>query len=396
MDKQESLRRAEEHIFSTGLDDSGAQLGLANMRYGLAKIHWVQERVGLPPDGTFIAAPDLSVTRNVNRWRSGFGYGGKVAWGDGDQEFIVLDVKPNCCGMLVGGMDKLPSGDSVSREVQALKKETVVIDGVPIIWDFGISNHFIGVFRAEPLVADPFPPYVFIMHCSGGELRGHTSLGDGLYWDKSEALQEKAEIFETPFGPLRVLLGSQAVAYYTFFQRAEAFAKKRRCLAGERLFGEYRPISNDSHQGLLNMDEMVLGAYPIQGTDTVSPLTLRADLPAYLVRGKPNLSDQTIEILGFGERARQWGVYERLRSANIVPHGGGYTFPHLQAVWSASDVDGERYFEVEFDNGHGRQFLSDVRGLPYAYRGHEVVSRVLELGMGELLARLDVIYTLKL
>jgi hypothetical protein len=395
MDEEELLRRSEEHIFSTGLDDSGAQLGLANMRYGLAKIHWVQEKLGLSPNGTFIAAPDLSVTRNRNRWRSGFGYGGKLAWGDGDQEFIVLDVKPNCCGMLVGGLDVLLSSDSVLREAQALKKETVFIDGVPIVWDFGISNHFISVFRVEPLGRDSLPPYVFIVHCSGGELRGQTSLGDGLYWDRSEALHAKAEVFETPFGPLRVLLGSQAVAYYAFFQRAEALARKRRCVAGERLFGDYQLINNDSHQGLLNMNEMVLGVYPIQGTESTFPLTLRADLPAYLVRGKPNLRPQTIEALGFGERARRWSLYERLRSANIVPHGGGYTFPHLQEVVSVMDIDGERYFKVNFGKGHGQQLLSDIRALSYTYRGDEVVSRVLELGMGDLLARLHVVYTLK-
>jgi hypothetical protein len=395
VDKEELLRRADEHIFSTGLDDSGAQLGLANMRYGLAKIHWAQERLGLAPNGTFIAAPDLSVTRNRNRWRSGFGYGGKLTWGEGDQEFIVLDVKPNCCGMLVGGLDLLPSSDSVLQEAQDLKRETVFIEGMSIVWDFGISNHFISVFRVEPRVTEPLPPYVFIIHCSGGELRGQTSLGDGLYWDRSEALHAKAEVFETPFGPLRALLGSEAVAYYTFFQRAEAFAKKRRQVAGEQLFGDYQVISNDSHQGLLNMNEMVLGAYHIQRADMGFPLTLRADLPAYLVRGKPNLTAQTVEALGFGERARRWGVDERLRSADIMPHGGGYTFPHLQGVLSVVDVEGERYFEVNFGNGHGRQLLSDVRALPYAYRGREVVSRVLELGMGELLARLDVIYTLK-
>jgi hypothetical protein len=135
VDKEELLRRADEHIFSTGLDDSGAQLGLANMRYGLAKIHWAQERLGLAPNGTFIAAPDLSVTRNRNRWRSGFGYGGKLTWGEGDQEFIVLDVKPNCCGMLVGGLDLLPSSDSVLQEAQDLKRETVFIEGMSIVWD---------------------------------------------------------------------------------------------------------------------------------------------------------------------------------------------------------------------------------------------------------------------
>ena len=109
MDRQLLLRRAEEHIFSTGLDDSGARLGLANMKYGLAKVHLAQEALGLAPDATFITAPDLTVTRNHHRWRSGFGYGGRLTWGDGQQELIILDLKPNCCGMLVGGLDDLPA-----------------------------------------------------------------------------------------------------------------------------------------------------------------------------------------------------------------------------------------------------------------------------------------------
>ena len=115
MDRQRLLQRATEHIFSTGLDDGAARLGLTNMRYGLAKIHLAQESLGLIPDATFIAAPDLSVTRNSSRWRSGFGYGGRVTWGDGQQELIILDLKPNCCGMLAGGLDYLPARDDLLR-----------------------------------------------------------------------------------------------------------------------------------------------------------------------------------------------------------------------------------------------------------------------------------------
>ncbi|MGB3904315.1 MAG: hypothetical protein WBB22_05285 [Anaerolineae bacterium] len=395
MVKEELLRRADDHIFSMGLNDSGSRLGLANMRYGLAKIHWVQERLGLLPDGVFIAAPDLTVTRNRNRWRSGFGYGGKLAWGDGGEEFIVLDLKPNCCGMLVGGLESLPSSEGILERAQALKSEEQAVVGVAVAWDFHISNHFIGVYRVERLTADPLPGFVFVMHCSGGELRGQTSLGDGLYWDESEALRKKADLFETPFGPLRVLVGSRAAAYYEFFGQAEAFAKARRCLAGERLFGDYHLISNATHQGLVNMNTMVLGAYNVEGTDSPFPLMLRADLPAYLVKGKTNLSSETVSALGFEERARQVGVYEELRSASIIPHGGGYTFPHLDEVLSVADTDGERCFEVSIRNDGRRQFLSDVRSLAFAYRGEEVLSRVLDLGMAELLARLDLVHAFK-
>lgn len=397
MDRQTLLQRASEHIFSTGLDDSGARLGLANMRYGLAKIHLAQEALGLAPDTTFVAAPDLTVTRNLNRWRSGFGYGGRLTWGDGQQELIILDLKPNFCGMLVGGLNRLPALDILLQRVQTLRAEELRVDGIPLKWDFGESNHFINVFRVTPLDGSSLLPYAFVMHGSGSELRGETAWGDGLYWDRSEALQRKAEILETPFGPLRLLTGQAARDYYAFCQRADAFAKKRRLLVARRLFDDLTLYNNDTHQGLVSMNDMVLGTYLVpEGGEAIFPLTLQAYLPAYLVRGRPNLSDAVIKRLGLGERARLLSLYDRLRSANVIPHGGGYTFPHLRDVVSVIELGQERYFELSMDAGDGRQIVSDVRDLPYAYRGMEVVERVVELGLGELVARLDPIYVLKI
>jgi hypothetical protein len=397
MERQTLLQRATAHIFSTGLDDSGARLGLANMRYGLAKIHLAQEALGLAPDATFVAAPDLTVTRNRNRWRSGFGYGGRITWGDGHQELIILDLKPNYCGMLVGGLNRLPARDPLLQRVQALQAEELSIEGIPIKWDFGVSNHFITVFRVIPLDDSSLPPYAFVIHSSGSELRRENAWGDGLYWDRSEGLQRKAEILDTPFGPLRLLTGPAARDYYAFCQRVDAFAKKRRLLVARRLFDDMTLYSNEAHQGLVSMNDMVLGSYPVgEGEETILPLTLRADLPAYLVRGRPNLSDGVIEALGLGERARRLGLYHRLRSANIIPHGGGYTFPHFQDVLSVIELGQERYFELSLGADDSRQIINDVRDLPYAYRGMEVVERVVELGLGELIARLDPIYVLKL
>ncbi len=401
MDRQMLLQRATQHIFSTGLDDSGARLGLANMKYGLAKIHLAQEALGLPPDAIFIAAPDLTVTRNLNRWRSGFGYGGRLTWGDGQQEWIPLDLKPNFCGMLTGGLDRLPALDTLLQRVQTLQAEELSIDGMPLKWDFGESNHFINVFRVTPLLPHPhtptFLPYAFVMHSSGGELRGETAWGDGLYWDRSESLRRKAEILETPFGPLRILTGQAAREYYAFCQRVDAFIQKRRLLVAQRLFDDMTLYSNVAHQGLASMNDMVLGTYLTrEGEDAIYPLTLQAGLPAYLVRGCPNLSDAVIKRLGLEERARRLGLYDRLRSANIIPHGGGYTFPHLREVLSVIEMGQERYFELSLGTDESRQYVSDVRDLPYAYRGMEVVERVVELGLGELVARLTPLYVLKI
>jgi hypothetical protein len=397
MDREATLHRAAEHIFSTGLDDSGARLGLANMKYGLAKIHLAQEVLGLSPNATFIAAPDLSVTRNSVRWQSGFGYGGRVTWGDGEQELVILDLKPNCCGMLVGGLDRLPDRDTVLQRVHALRSVGLNINGVPLKWDFGDSNHFITLFRTVPLSEREFLPYAFVIHGSGSELRGETSWGDGLYWDQSEALRRKADVVETPIGSLRVLTGQKARDYYDFFQWVDDFSKQRRLLIARRLFGDTTFYNNETHQGLINMNEIALGVYAVPGEgEAVFPLTLQAHLPAYLVRSRPNLSADTIERLGWAERARRLGVYGRLRAANLVPHGGGYTFPHVHDVISVIEMDQERYFELSFVTGEGRQIVGNVRDLPYAYRGLEVVEHTVALGLGELVAQLDPIYGLKL
>ncbi|RME46979.1 MAG: hypothetical protein D6791_06945, partial [Chloroflexi bacterium] len=274
MDTEARLRRAEEHIFSTGLPDSGTRLGLANMRYGLAKIHWVQEQLGLPANATFISAPDLTVTRNTNRWRSGFGYGGNITWGDGNVDLMILDLKPNGCGMIVGGLDYLPFSRDLLERVHALMHEPVEIDGIRIQWDFGKSNHFIDLFRVEALADVELPPYVFMMHFAGSELRGDTPLGPGLYWDRSRTLQASMQIFETPFGPLRALTGEAARASFDFYCYVDSFVQRRRLFAADRLFDRYDLINNENHQGLIHPNQMVLGCYHFTDTEHIYPIGL--------------------------------------------------------------------------------------------------------------------------
>lgn len=396
MDKRQLLERAAANIYSTGLDDSGARLGLANMKYGLAKIHLAQEAFGFKPDATFIAAPDVTITRNTTRWKSGFGYGGLLTWGNGQRELIVLDLKPNCCGMLVGGLEKLPSQSRILQRAQIIHNEDHRIDGIPIQWDFGISNHFISVFRVTSLDGTSYSPFALIIHGSGSELRKPTKLGDGLYWDLSEELQRKAEVFDTQFGPLRLLIGQAANEYYTFVERANTFSQKRRLLVANLLVDDITLYSNENHQGLVSMNQMGLGIYVVQDTEIILPITLQARSSAYLARVRPNLTDEVIKRLGLEEQARRHGRYNQLRTANILPHGGGYTFPDIRDVLSVIDMGQERYFELILNHENGRQIVNNVRDLAFAYRGKEVVDRVVELGLGELTARLDPIYSIKL
>ena len=89
------------------------------------------------------------------------------------------------------------------------------------------------------------------------------------------------------------------------------------------------------------------------------------------------------------------GVYDRLRQANILPHGGGYDFPHMTGVTRVVEFGERRYFEVDLASDHGSQVISNVRDIPFNYRGKTVILRTMELGLGELVAKLVPFYVLK-
>jgi hypothetical protein len=129
--------------------------------------------------------------------------------------------------------------------------------------------------------------------------------------------------------------------------------------------------------------------------DRIFPFVLRADLPAYLAVGKPSLGENEIEALGFTKRSMGLEVYHRLKKADIMPHGGGYSFPDILEVIRVFECDRHRYFEVDMHNDRGKKLLSDVKDIPYYYRGREVVLKSLELNLCELVAKLLPRYVLK-
>ncbi|MEE8432611.1 MAG: hypothetical protein V3S16_15290 [Candidatus Desulfatibia sp.] len=192
---------------------------------------------------------------------------------------VILNVKPNTCGMLVGGLDRLPEISELVHKIEEIKDRKDQIDGIDIQWDFHISNHFIDLFWVKPLGEVQLSEYVFIIHSSARELAGDNRTGFGLYYDRSQRLADMAEMLDTPFGPLYILTGSRAREYYEFNCYAEEFSKQKRILAAEALFGEFQYISNEVHQRLVNMNEILLGCHllPEKDPEVILPLVLRAD-----------------------------------------------------------------------------------------------------------------------
>ena len=171
LSKLDLLRRAKEHIFSTGLNDGASKLCKANMKYGLAQFQIIQEKHGFEPKATFISSPDETISRNNFRWNSGLGYGGRLNWGNGSDKIIFLNVKPNCCGILVGGLEEIPDPYDLIKTIDKVKSIKLYDNDVLINWDYGVSNHFINCFETKILSDIDFPPYMFMIHGSAPEFR---------------------------------------------------------------------------------------------------------------------------------------------------------------------------------------------------------------------------------
>lgn len=391
------LGRARDLIFSTAEKDAAADLCIANMTYGLAKIHMVQESLGHPPDACFVGTPDMTITRNSGRWRAGIGYGGKLSWGDGNRDLLVMDVKPNTCGMLVGGLQERPDVVELTGRLHDLHRSDLELDGVPIKWDFGTGNHFIDIYEtAETFTATDLPRYIFVIHASGAELRGESAHGPGLYWDDSGAWERRYQIVETPWGPMHILRGDDLAEYMEVYWKTDDFAIRRREMAARELFGDITLIANINHQGLADPNVILLGCQStVTEPSTLLPIMVRADRPAFLMEGLPNLTLDKVRELGFEERAENAGVLDRLLNANVMPHGAGYSLPHLSTVRRVIEIDGTRYFELERLNQRDTQIISDPKDLTCGYRDESVVQRTVECGMGRIAARLEPLFVLK-
>ncbi len=399
------LDRSKQFIFSTALEDSASKLCILNFRYGLAKMHLVQEHLGMDPNATFIAAPDCTITRNLERWRNGIGYGGKITWGDGNEQLVFIDTMPNACGMLVGSLDEIPDPIELVQRVHEMNESSgeVELEDIPIFWNFGSGNHFINVFEIFPNPAVrnsvDLPQYSFIVHSSPAELKNDNNPKKmGLYYNESEELRYFSETFETPFGDIHYLTGNNAKNYYNFFEWALEIGKKRRLLAGKLLFGsEFKVIANNCHQGMVHMNEVALGCHVFNDSKELFPLTLRADLPCYLMSGIPNFTEEAMESLNFTDRVRKYELEDRLSNANILPHGGGYSFPHIIAIPEIFEsVEKRRYFSVDMGTGIGSMMFETPRELQFNYRGRTVVIHTLDLGLGEIVARMVPRFALKI
>jgi len=398
----ELLKRSSEYIFSTSMDDGAARLCKANMKYGLAQFHLIQEKYGFEPKANFISTPDETISRNEYRWKSGLGYGGRLNWGNGTERLVFLNIKPNCCGILVGGLDDVPEPYDIIKKIDEIKSTDLYHNDVLINWDYGIANHFINCFETKTLSDMKLPPYIFLIHGSAPEYRNE-KYGIGLYIDRSKTLKEMAIEESTRFGKQYILIDSEAKEYIHFNKDAIKFSNEKREVIARLIFGsDFKKICNQPHQFMKDYNTIYLGT---NCTDlscelidcNIFPIALRADIDAYLFRGKRNLSETTLKNIDLFTRANNLGLLDLLKTADILPHGGGYAFPDIKKVRNVLEHKDQRYFSCELKSDSNRlKIIRNMRDLQFTYRGQEIVLKTIQLDLGELVAQLSPIFSLKL
>ncbi len=375
------LDEAARACFFLGVDDMAERLCAANMPYGIAKIRYIQARHGITPDACFVGAPDATITRNIDRWQAGFGYGGRIRF-SGD--FSVLSVKSNCCGIYLGGLSEIPAPADVLSRIKEVQNNLPQVSGTPLSWDFGKSNHFISVVQFDNEVEGH--PYGVVIHGSGPELRNEGEHGAGLYFDRSETLGRIADKETTPWGDLLVLRGAALDEYWRGYLEAERISRARRKVIADLLFPGIAEISNTIHQGASAPNDVHLGCLVDTG-DTPVPLVLKAELPVPIIRCVDNLSPEVVESLGFTERAEGAGLLERLTGANLLPHGGGYGVAGYERIAEIIEEGSSRLYVMETEGANpARVYHRNFRNIPFYYRGEEVLHRLEELRLGEVVA----------
>ena len=242
---------------------------------------------------------------------------------------------------------------------------------------------------------------MFFIHGSAPEYRDE-KYGMGLYVDKSKFLKELAIEESTKFGKQYILIDNDASDYIEFNKKAIEFSKNKRIIMAKNIFGNnYKVICNQTHQFLKDYNNMYLGSnctnIDCNFVDSdIFPTALRADIPAYLFKGKDNFNTTVMQNLNFLERAEILGIQNILESACILPHGGGYRFPDIKKVNEVLEYKDKRYFVCELKTKERVKIIRNVREIQYEYRGRDIILKTLQLNLGSIIARLNPIFSLKL
>jgi len=376
------MSNIEKYMFSTAVGDTSSKVSILNTKRGLAKIKHALKKLGVDKPPIAVFGPDAGITRNYERWKSGFGYGCVIRWPD--PNFAFPQIKPNACGMLITLLKEPISEDKLLERIKKVRKNPPQIGSNKLNWDIGSSNHFIEILEVDKCKSSQLErgDTVALLHTSPSEMK------DIMYNFERWGSKDHGGWIDTPFGDLLVLRDDTADEYYREFKNLEKASKNKRLKVADLIFREHQVVSNPMHQGLFKRNEARLGLYDCNDKEFF-PLSLRPDLPVFLLKGKENISDDM-----YNNHEVSDTISKNLTGINILPHGGGYELR----------IDGHNpcsfNFEEEYlfrlSGNESNYIFSNPSKLPYDYRGLDVLQKVKEWELGEVAAELNQRYTVKI
>lgn len=381
------MRDAERHLFSLGVGDAAEEVGRVNVTLFLAKIHFIQEQLGNRPYAMFIGAPDFTFQTSPYKFHEAVPEGGKIIWGDGTYNFVPAEIEPDFCGLLAGAVENGIDLEEVLDTLHEMRqKDSYYVGNTKIeLHNFRPSSHFLNLYGVDNHKALNLPESVAVLHTSSDEMR------DLL----SDLVRERAEEMRTPFGVSRVLRGSDAWEYQRRCRDSSDFTKKKRKLLFEEIFGHGEIIANHNHYELTGPNGAVIGCSAVNEEGEVFVITLIDGSPAYLVKGRKNLTPRKIEELGFDARKIEKWAYDGLLNANIVPHGGGHKLIEVDGVAKVILYPGAKVIVPRYRTKVGTTAYVDMETAFRGYRSDGILERVRALELADHYATLKFIYGIK-
>jgi len=302
---------------------------------GLTRLLMCMDSLNLDLEETlFVAMPDFTYTRNPSRWEAGFPYGCIISLGKTSPLFIPIDFRPNCCGVILVKL----SGDARDADYYVKRYKELLCKKQEINkTDFNRRNHFFGVY-----LDIQNKEYYGLIHGSFSFAK------EQLYVEKNLILGENANTFEAIGSKITYLFGDSAERYYEQYLQLEKKTAHLREEIAEFLFPHSDIVFHKIHEGFLNNNVILLGAYADINSFSC-PIMLSAESSLPLVN---------IEV-----------AIDLMKGEKIfcAPHGGGYS---LMNVRSASRVSGNEYI-LEYTNG-SKMITDNIIDLPFQYRGNVI------------------------
>lgn len=348
------LDRARAAIVGRCENDFSARVARQNLEIGLAKIFCAGARLERDVDATFYLSRDFTITKNPLRWSAGFAYGGLLEL-RASKPIVIMDVRPNTCGTLLG---RLPANYNADDFVECVSAERESRGGSE--WDYGRRNHFVNLYRFNSTGR-----FGFVIHGCLSSNKHDSASGPGLYIDKSEYWKRHAHQVSTEFGDLSVLVDDKAVDYCRLYREKELLTKRDRLETASRIFGEFEAVSNETHEGLLDEHRYLLGCHAPSALEQSFPLLTDFSKPSYIVAAPP--------------------VTDPLLPDNIlalVPHGLGYDLPFegtIDIQFSSAGRIVVLKSRSLVDAG-GTIYFRDFANTPFSFRATELADRWEESG----------------